>query len=141
MIAVPRSRPLLLFATLTFLLGPPGAPADPAPAAAARPTVAVSPTTVVRGGSVLVTGRRWAPRATVQLLIGPPRSEADPVATVRTTSAGTFRRRLPIAAGARTGRFVLLACRRSCRIKASASFRIVAPAFAGALSAGALPAR
>lgn len=131
------AHPSLLLTALAVL-----AASAPAPAAvAARPTVSVSPTTVVRGGSLLVTGRHWTPRATVQLLIGPPRSEADPVATARATATGTFRRRLPIARGARTGRFVLLACRRSCRIKASASFRIVAPGFAGALAAGALPAR
>jgi hypothetical protein len=89
---------------------------------------------VVRGGSILVTGRHWAPRATVQLLIGPPRSEADPVGSVRTTAAGTFRRRLPIAAGARPGRYVLLACRRSCRVKASATLRILAPGFTDSLA-------
>jgi len=103
-------------------------PADePVTRATAHPTVAVSPTTVPRGHAITVTGAGWRPRANVALLIGPPRSEATRVATVRTTSRGTFRRTLtpPAWVQAHRGRWVLLACRRDCRIKAVKSFRIV----------------
>lgn len=98
---------------------------------AVAPSVSVSPTSVVPGHSVLVTGRHWPRRVRVELLIGPPQSEASHVAWVTTTSSGTLRKRLAIARRAATGRFVLLACRRSCRVKVQASFRIVA-GFAGA---------
>ncbi len=110
-------------------------PVTAAPATVTAPSVAVSPKVVLRGGSLVVTGRHWPRRARVELLIGPPRSEASHVAWVTTTRSGTLHRRLPIARDAATGRFVLLACRRSCRVKAQASFRIVT-AFAGALAAG-----
>ena len=94
--------------------------------AAANPTVDVAPAIVKRGHAITVTGSRWRRRATVELLIGPPRSEGTHVATVRTTSTGTFKRKLtpPAFVQARTGRWVLLACRRECRIKAVHSFRV-----------------
>lgn len=79
----------------------------------------------------MVTGKGWPRNVRVQLLIGPPRSEADHVAWARTGGAGTFRRSLTIGTRARTGPAVLLACRRECRDKASATFRIFAPALTG----------
>lgn len=98
----------------------------PCAAAAAAPSVSVSPTTVQRGGVLAVTGRGWPHGVRVELLVGPPRSEASHVAWVTTTGAGTLRGAITIAARASTGPFVLLACRNSCRIKTQASFRIVA---------------
>lgn len=100
---------------------------DPASSAAAAPTVAVSPKSVKRGQAITVTGSRWRRSANVQILIGPPRSEGTVVATVRTTRSGTFRRRLtpPRFVQRRLGRWVLLACRRDCRIKAVKSFHLV----------------
>lgn len=92
--------------------------------AATRPSVRVAPTTVERGELLTVSGTGWARSANVELLVGPPRSEADHVGSVRTTSRGTFRRRLRISSRAATGRFVLLACRRECRVKATVSFRV-----------------
>ena len=100
---------------------------EPASSATANPTVAVSPASVRRGEAITVTGANWRRSATVQLLIGPPRSEGTLVATARTTSRGTFRRRFtpPAFVQRRLGRWVLLACRRDCRIKAVRSFRLV----------------
>ena len=108
--------------TAAFALG-----AGPASSTTANPTVDVTPTIVKRGAKITVTGSHWRREAPVRLLIGPPRSEATYVTTVRTTSRGTFRRRLtpPAWVQARVGRWVLLACRRDCRIKAVKSFRIV----------------
>ncbi len=116
-----RSLPVLLCVVGAALLLP-----VTTGAVSTAPSVSVSPKIVLRGGSLVVTGRHWPHRARVELLIGPPRSEADHVAWVTTTSSGTLRKRLPISRHAATGRFVLLACRRSCRVKAQASFRIVA---------------
>ena len=92
--------------------------------ATARPTVRIAPLVVQRGDRIVVTGRNWARSAIVDLLIGPPRSEADPVGRARTTSSGTFRRYLRIAPKTKPGRWVLLACRRECRIKAVKSFTV-----------------
>lgn len=99
---------------------------DDASSTTAQPAVRVSPASVARGHAITVTGKHWPRRVTVQLLIGPPQSEAEPVATARTTSTGTFRRRFvpPPYIQARLGRWVLLACRRECRVKATATFRL-----------------
>lgn len=101
-----------------------GSAATTTTSATARPTVRITPLEVRRGGRILVTGRNWARNAIVDLLIGPPRSEADPVGRARTTSGGSFRRYLRIAPKTKPGRWVLLACRRECRVKAAKSFRV-----------------
>ncbi|MFP5364331.1 MAG: hypothetical protein ACLGI5_16550 [Thermoleophilia bacterium] len=95
-----------------------------APSAAPRPSVSIAPSLVQRGERITVTGRNWPRNVIVDLLIGPPRSEADRVGRARTTSAGTFRRHLRIASKTAPGRWVLLACRRECRVKAIRSFRV-----------------
>ncbi len=97
-----------------------------ASSAAAKPTARVAPSIVKRGQAITVTGAHWPRNVTVQLLIGPPQSEAERVGSARTTSRGTFRRKLvpPAWVQARLGRWVLLACRRDCRVKATATFRL-----------------
>jgi hypothetical protein len=89
-----------------------------------RPSVLITPSTVRRGGRITVTGHGWPRHVIVELLIGPPRSEADAVARVWTTTGGTFRRYLRIAPATAPGRWVLLGCRRECRIKAVRSFQV-----------------
>jgi len=79
---------------------------------------------VKRGHRIVVTGRHWPRSAIVELLIGPPNSEADRVGRARTTNAGTFRRYLRISPATTPGRWVLLGCRRECRVKAVNSFRV-----------------
>lgn len=113
-----RVRVVCFVVSAAVLIGPAGA------VSAVAPSVSVSPTVVHRGDSILVTGRHWPAGTRVELLIGPPRSEASHVAWVTTTRSGALRRRLVIARDARRGRSVLLACRRSCRVKAQASFRV-----------------
>ena len=93
-------------------------------AASVAPSVRITPLIVARGDTITVTGRGWARNAIVDLLIGPPQSEASPVGRARTTSAGTFRRRLRIVRTTMPGRWVLLGCRRDCRVKAVKSFRV-----------------
>lgn len=118
-----RARVLLAPLTVLLLVA-----AIPAPAAAA-PKVSVSPKSVPRGGTLVVTGKGWPKNVRVQLLIGPPRSEADPVGFARTDGAGRFRRALTV--GRAAGPAVLLGCRRECRDKASATFRVFAVSFTG----------
>ncbi len=84
----------------------------------------VSPAAVRAGHVITVTGRGWPRNAGVELLIGPPRSEASHGAWARTTSAGTFSKRVRLWSRMKAGRWVLLGCRRACRIKAAASFRV-----------------
>ena len=96
----------------------------PAPARAAAVHVRVDPASVPAGSVITAIGRGWPRDAGVELLIGPPASEAYHVNWARTTHAGTFRKRIRISSRTAAGRWVLLACRRSCRVKASASFRV-----------------
>jgi hypothetical protein len=124
----PTRLALLCVAAAGLLAAAAAAPAaDRAPrvaAAAAAPSVRISPLVVQRGHTITVTGRNWARNAIVDLLIGPPQSEATPVGRARTTSAGTFRRHLRISRTTAPGRWVLLGCRRDCRVKAVKSFRV-----------------
>ncbi len=122
-----RRLGLLCVAAAAGLLAVAGGAAgtDPArSASAAPPSVRIAPLVVPRGERISVTGRNWARNAIVDLLIGPPRSEAVPVGRARTTSTGTFRRSLRIRRTTRPGRWVLLGCRRDCRVKAVKSFRV-----------------
>lgn len=124
---IARVLPVLVVVAAVSVAGAVRPAPDPASSAATHPRVSVSPATVERGQAITVTGSGWRRSASVQLLIGPPRSEGTLVATVRTTSRGTFRRRLepPAFVQRRLGRWVLLACRRDCRIKAVKSFTLV----------------
>lgn len=124
---IARALPVLFVVSAVCLAGAVKPAPDRASGASVHPKVSVSPTTVQRGHAITVTGSGWRRSANVQLLIGPPRSEGTRVATVRTTTRGTFRRRLtpPAFVQRRLGRWVLLACRRDCRIKAVKSFTLV----------------
>lgn len=120
---MPLRALLLVLLTVTLLV-----PVLAAPASAAR-SVSVSPKSIPRGGTLVVTGRGWPKNVSVQLLIGPPRSEADPVGSARTDGSGRFRRALRVDRAA--GPAVLLGCRRECRDKAAATFRVFAVSFTG----------
>jgi hypothetical protein len=124
---IARALPVLVVVTAVSLAAAIKPAPDPASSTSSHPRLSVSPTTVKRGQAITVTGSGWHRSANVQLLIGPPRSEGTLVATVRTTSRGTFRRRLtpPTFVQRRLGRWVLLACRRDCRVKAVKSFTLV----------------
>lgn len=127
--ALPRRRLALVcvVAASGFTAAAAAPAADPAlqrAGAPAAPTVRIAPAVVQRGERITVTGGNWARNAVVDLLIGPPRSEADLAGRARTTSAGTFRRYLRISRTTTPGRWVLLGCRRECRVKAVKSFRV-----------------
>ena len=118
-------RTIIVLVLAAALVGPVAASSSSsAPARTAAVHVRIEPT-IVRAGSVITAiGRGWPRDAGVELLIGPPYSEAYHVNWARTTHAGTFRKRIRISSRTKAGRWVLLACRRSCRVKASASFRV-----------------
>jgi hypothetical protein len=84
-----------------------------------------SPKSVERGKTIRFSGY-LPPGKVTTILIGPPYSEADPVGKTRTSSNGSFTFRFRIPAKASLGRFVALACQRSCRVKTQVNFRIVA---------------
>jgi hypothetical protein len=109
-------------------LGAVGAGPVPAAVEAQREmavSLRVTPRVVPRGAFLTFTGSGWPARARVTLLVGPPASEADPVGAVLTDARGRFVRRIRIRPSAMPGRYVALACRRGCRVKATATFRII----------------
>ena len=115
-LAVPSLVALLAAA----LLAEPAAPAGPS-ARAAVVRVHVTPHRVHAGGLITVTGSGWPRRRSVELLIGVPYSEATRIAVAHTTSRGTFSRRVRLWRRMDPGRWVVLACRRACRIKVAAN--------------------
>jgi len=120
--------PLLLAAAATILVAAPaagtGASSDRGAHAAAKPTLKVSPSRASPGTTITYSGRHWRARSTITLLIGPPNSEADRFSSARTSSSGTFRKKLRLPAAATPGKYVVLACRLSCRVKAQANLTI-----------------
>lgn len=97
------------------------APAAPAPSLVVRPRAAAP------GGSVVFFGSDFPAHVRLVLLAGPPSSEATSIGAARTDRDGRFRAPIKIARGVAPGRYVALACRHDCRLKASATFRVLAP--------------
>lgn len=89
-----------------------------------RPTLRVRPATISPGDTVTFSGSGWPANRVVELLIGPPRSEADRFTSARTGPGGRFRTSFTFPTAIQPGRYVVLACRRSCRVKVSAPLRV-----------------
>jgi len=70
-------------------------------------------------------GRGFKPLVRVTLLAGPAASEAARIGSARTDEAGEFVAPVAIERQVRPGRYVALACRHDCRVKASAAFRVL----------------
>src|SRR4051812_23785109 len=94
-------------------------------ALAAGPGLTVTPRRVHQGGSVTFTGSHWAHNVKVTLLLGQPNTDANKFATVKTNGRGQFSYMLPIKPTAPTGKYVILACRKSCATKVSRSMTIL----------------
>lgn len=93
--------------------------------AAVTPTLTVRPRAARRGGSVMLYGSGFRPLVRVTLLAGPPASEAVRIGSARTDADGEFVAPIAIERRVRPGRYVALACRHDCRVKASAAFRVL----------------
>jgi hypothetical protein len=86
----------------------------------------VSPTLVERGATLTVKGSRFVPKVRVTIDVG--RANSAPTAhwtTLKTNASGGFRYAKVISRSAFAGQYVVRACQRACRVKASASYRIV----------------
>ncbi|MDR9368643.1 hypothetical protein Q5424_06110 [Conexibacter sp. JD483] len=95
------------------------AAAKPAPALTVRPHAAR------RGGRVVLFGSGFRAGVRVMLLAGPPTSEAVRIGSATTDAQGEFVAPIAIERRVRPGRYVALACRHDCRVKASAMFRVL----------------
>lgn len=86
----------------------------------------VSPTLVQRGSTLTVKGSGFVPKVKVTIDVG--RLNSKPTAhwtTLKTNASGAFRYAKSISQSAFAGQYVVRACQRACRVKATASFRIV----------------
>jgi hypothetical protein len=86
----------------------------------------VTPILVQRGATLTVKGSGFAPQVKVTLDVGRPNSKPTTHwTTLKTNAAGGFRYAKVISRSAFAGEYVVRACQRACRIKATASYRII----------------
>lgn len=94
---------------------------DRTPALLARPRAAAP------GESIMLFGSGFAPLARIVLLAGTPDGVPTRIGAAKTDRDGRFRAPIRIAARVVPGRYVAFACRHSCRVRASAGFRVLEP--------------
>ncbi|MBB4663376.1 hypothetical protein [Conexibacter arvalis] len=92
--------------------------------AAQAPSMTVRPRAARQGGTVVLHGSGFAPRARVVLLAGPPGGARTRIGRADTDRAGEFVAPITILRAVRPGRYVAYACRHRCRVMASAPFRV-----------------
>lgn len=86
----------------------------------------LNPTLVGRGATLTVKGSGFTPRVKVTLDVGRPNSKPTTHwTTLKANAAGGFRYTKVISRSAFAGEYVVRACQRACRVRATASYRIV----------------
>ncbi len=116
--SVRRPLPPLLAAAVAAL-------AISAAGASAAPRVTATPSVLTPNSPVTLDAFGMRPGTRVTFMIGPPNSEASPIAAATATSAGRARVRVGVDPSAGTGRWIILACQRECRVKAATPLTIV----------------
>lgn len=111
--------PVLLAAalTITLLL---------APSTSGRgPSLRVKPSVAAIGGTIKVSGIHFYANKTVSLYIGVPNSDVGGrVASKRTNARGSFKKNIRLSNSIDPGKWVVLACQRGCRTKATKRFTV-----------------
>jgi hypothetical protein len=88
--------------------------------------IRLSPTLVQRGATLTVRGSGFVPRVRVSIDVGRPNSAPTTHwTTLRANAAGSFRYAKVISRSTFAGQYIVRACQRTCRVKATASYRIV----------------
>jgi hypothetical protein len=91
---------------------------------AAAPTVRTQPRVVRPGTAVTITGSHFRPRLRVTLSIRGTSGKGSRIGVVEATAAGAFRFRKTISRSTVAGVYVVRACQRSCRTKATTTFLV-----------------
>jgi hypothetical protein len=87
--------------------------------------LSVDPPLVGHGATLTVKGAKFAPKVKVTITVRRPNNEPKVRwTTLKANSAGGFRYAKVIARTASVGKYVVVACQRACRIRATATFRI-----------------
>jgi len=102
-------------------------PAPPLQVAERAPELTADAATVQPGATLTLTGRGFPRNAHIALLAGHPAADAQRIGGAQTGQRGTFTAKIRIRARSAAGAFVARACFDTCRVKASARFRIVTP--------------
>lgn len=91
----------------------------------ARAKLQITPLVAARGATVTVKGTGFTPKVNVTIDVG--RRNSEPTAhwaTVNASAGGGFRYGKVISRSTAAGTYVVVACQRSCRVKATATFRV-----------------
>ena len=100
-------------------------------AGAAGGTTAVAklsadPPLLGHGATLTIKGTGFAPRVNVTINVRRPNGQPTAHwATLKVKSGGGFRYAKVISSSAYPGKYVVIACQRACRIRATATFRIL----------------
>jgi len=90
--------------------------------------LSVTPSRVVAGEATKAVGTGWPKHQTVTFRIGRPQTDVlETIGRVRTDRRGRFSKRLRIPADLAAGRWVVLACRKACRLKRTRTITVLAP--------------
>ena len=92
---------------------------------AAGPSVSVKPRLVRLGGTIKIIGTHFRTGLRIGLYIGRPHSDnTTKIGALNAGPRGGFTVRHRLSRLTTTGRYVLLACQRQCRVKATAPFTV-----------------
>jgi hypothetical protein len=103
------------------------ATAAAAQAPAGGPQLSAAPSAVEAGTALTLQGRGFPRNVHVALMAKPPRGEAFRIGGALTGLRGRFTATIHIRPRSTPGALTALACFDTCRVKATAQFRIVAP--------------
>jgi hypothetical protein len=101
--------------------------AAPRQAATRSAQLTADPTAVQPGETVTLEGTGFPRNAHVALLAGPPHADPARIGGAQTGRRGRFVATIRIRTRSSAGAYVARACVDSCRVSASARFRIVTP--------------
>jgi hypothetical protein len=91
------------------------------------PHVTLEHIRVMPGETLVVHGRGFPDEMRVSLRIGRPDGSAERVGAARAGQNGRFVAHVSIDPEVSPGRYVIVACRNRCKLKASTGFRILKP--------------
>lgn len=92
---------------------------------ASKATLRIKPPMVARGNPITITGTGFKPSLKVTLHIGRPNTDnTSRLGSVQASKTGGFRFVKTISRSTAAGAWVVLACQRNCRVKATAKFYV-----------------
>jgi hypothetical protein len=122
-----RRHAVIAFSVLAIGVGGDAAFSGAAQRTPAEPRLTTEPAAVAPGEALLLRGQGFPKRAQITLFATPPHGESIRIGSAQTGRKGGFSASIRIRVPSDPNRYVVRACHDSCRVAASAQFRIVAP--------------